>query len=457
MVYNFETAAYETSIGEISMPVKTKYGYHLVQVNDKREAVGKVKVAHIMFKTGKGADRNRVNEAREKITKVMDLLKKGDDFSDIAERFSEDRATAVKGGNLPIFGVGKYDAQFESIAFSLNNIGDFSDPFLTDYGWHILMLKAKYPIGEFSDIEPELRKMIEKDSRGELSQRSLYEKLHNTYKVTNMSSEYSSFRKGAAFKVEEGRFVISSVNNTTLFTIDGVAISVHDFSEYIIENQVLGSNIDQMYLDFVNNRLLAYEDSKLDEKYPEYKALLKEYREGILLFDLTNKKVWTKAVEDSVGLKNFFIDNNSSYTWPERVDATIYHCIDLATAKKVKRSIYKKNRGNITNEEILKVINTNSPLSLQINSNIFEKGDNEHIDNVDWNVGVSKDIVLKDGSYILIDIKEVLSPTLKELHETRGKVISDYQNALEKEWLSQLKSKYSVKINMELLESLIEL
>ena len=94
---------------------------------------------------------------------------------------------------------------------------------------------------------------------------------------------------------------------------------------------------------------------------------------------------------------------------------------------------------------------------MQINSNIFEKGDNEHIDNVDWNVGVSKDIVLKDGSYILIDIKEVLSPTLKELHETRGKVISDYQNALEKEWLSQLKSKYSVKINMELLESLIEL
>ena len=193
MVYNFETAAYETSIGEISMPVKTKYGYHLVKVNDKRDAVGKVNVAHIMFKTGKGADKNRVNEAREKITKVMDLLKKGDDFSDIAERFSEDRATAVKGGNLPIFGVGKYDAQFESIAFSLNNIGDFSDPFLTDYGWHILMLKEKYPIGEFSDIEPELRRMIDKDSRGELSQKALYEKLNNTYNYSYSVVSFNFF------------------------------------------------------------------------------------------------------------------------------------------------------------------------------------------------------------------------------------------------------------------------
>ena len=456
MVYDFETAAYATAIGEISMPIKTKYGYHLIQVNNKRDAVGQVKVAHIMFKTGQGADENKINEAQDKVNKAMELLKNGEDFADVAERFSEDRSTAVKGGSLPGFGVGKMVPEFESIAFSLNKIGDISAPFLTDFGWHIVKLIEKTPIAEFSEMESDLKRMIEKDSRGELSQKALYEKLNNSYKVSKKVTEYNTFKKAAALKVAEGNFVVSSVNNAPLLTFDGVTFSVNDFAEYILKNQSLGSDIDQMYIDFVNEQLLAYEDSKLEEKYPEYKALLKEYREGILLFDLTNKKVWTKAVEDTIGLQAFFGANQSSYNWPDRVDATIYTCINYATAVKVKRNIYKKNRGKITDAEILKKINTNAPLSLQINTKKFAKGENEYIDNLAWKVGLAKDIVLKDKSYILIDIHQVLPSGVKELNETRGKVISDYQNALEIEWLANLKSKYSVKINTEVLHSLIK-
>ena len=456
MVYDFETAAYATAIGEISMPIKTKYGYHLIQVNNKRDAVGQVKVAHIMFKTGQGADENKINEAQDKVNKAMELLKNGEDFADVAERFSEDRSTAVKGGSLPGFGVGKMVPEFESIAFSLNKIGDISAPFLTDFGWHIVKLIEKTPIAEFSEMESDLKRMIEKDSRGELSQKALYEKLHNTYKVSKKVTEYNTFKKAAALKVSEGNFVVSSINNAPLLTFDGVTFSVNDFAEYILKNQSLGSDIDQMYIDFVNEQLLAYEDSKLEEKYPEYKALLKEYREGILLFDLTNKKVWEKAVEDTIGLQDFFGANQSSYIWPDRVDATIYTCINYATAVKVKRNIYKKNRGKITDAEILKEINTNAPLSLQINTKKFVKGENEYLDNIVWKAGLAKDIVLKDKSYILIDIHQVLPSGVKELNETRGKVISDYQNALEIEWLANLKSKYSVKINTEVLHSLIK-
>ena len=456
MVYDFETAAYATAIGEISMPIKTKYGYHLIQVNNKRDAVGQVKVAHIMFKTGQGADENKINEAQDKVNKAMELLKNGEDFADVAERFSEDRSTAVKGGSLPGFGVGKMVPEFESIAFSLNKIGDISAPFLTDFGWHIVKLIEKTPIAEFSEMESDLKRMIEKDSRGELSQKALYEKLHNTYKVSKKVTEYNTFKKAAALKVAEGNFVVSSVNNAALLTFDGVTFSVNNFAEYILKNQSLGSDIDQMYIDFVNEQLLAYEDSKLEEKYPEYKALLKEYREGILLFDLTNKKVWEKAVEDTIGLQAFFGANQSSYNWPDRVDATIYTCINYATAVKVKRNIYKKNRGKITDAEILKEINTNAPLSLQINAKKFVKGENEYLDNIVWKVGLAKDIVLKDKSYILIDIHQVLPSGVKQLNETRGKVISDYQNALEIEWLANLKSKYSVKINTEVLHSLIK-
>jgi peptidyl-prolyl cis-trans isomerase SurA len=211
-----------------------------------------------------------------------------------------------------------------------------------------------------------------------------------------------------------------------------------------------------MYISFVDAQLLAYEESQLEIKYPEYKALLKEYREGILLFDLTNAKVWKKAVEDTVGLQNYYNANSSNYMWPSRVNATIYSCVDLATAKYVKRAIYKKHRGGITDADILTKANTNIPLSLQIQTKKFAKGENVYIDDVDWEIGISGDIKTKDGGFIIIDIHEVLLAGVKKLNETRGKVISHYQNALESEWLDVLHKTYSISINKEVLYSLIK-
>ena len=233
-------------------------------------------------------------------------------------------------------------------------------------------------------------------------------------------------------------------------------ISVNDFAKYILESQSKGNrDIDQMYIDFVNARLLNYEESKLEDNYPEYKALLQEYKEGILLFDLMNKKVWTKAVEDTIGMQAFLplID---LHIFGLRVDATIYVCANLETAKKVRRNIYKKNRGNITDEEILALVNTNSKSNLNIDRKRFVIGENKHIDYIDHKVGISKDIVLEDGSYILINIHALLPQDFKKLNETRGKVIADFQKLLEKEWLVDLKSKYSVKINKKALYSLIK-
>jgi len=439
----------------ILKPVRTKYGFHLIKVNDKRKAVGQVKVAHIMFKTGLGADENKLNQANEKINKALQLLNKGEDFADVAERFSEDRSTAVKGGELPAFGVGKMVPEFENNAFELKSIGDISVPFRTEYGWHIIKLIGKEEMLSFDELKVELKRKIEKDSRGDLSKKALYEKLNDTYKVINKPAVYASFRKGAVNSVASATFEKVN-NNQTLATIDGKSVSVNKFSEYILAYQSLGSDIDDMYIDFVNEELLAYEESKLEEKYPDYKALLQEYREGILLFDLTNKKVWAKAVEDTLGLQAFYDANKSNYTWGKRLDATIYSCIDLTTAKKVKREIYKKNRGTITNADILVKINKDDALSLQIESNKFVKGANKNVDAIKWKTGISKDIVLENGSYIIIDVHEVLESGAKELSESRGKVISDYQTALENDWIASLKAKYAVTIHTEVLHSLVK-
>ena len=454
MVYDFETAAYKTEIGEISMPVKTKYGYHIIKVTDKREAVGEVKVAHIMFKSGQGADEKKLNEAKDNINKVVELLSKGEEFADVAERFSEDRSTAVKGGSLPAFGVGKMVPEFEMVAFGLKDVGDISAPFRTEYGWHIITLLERKGFPEFEEVKADLKRKIERDSRGELSKQALYAKLHKTYKVVNKPATYTAFRKGAANAVALGTFSTSKEHTATIVTINGKVVAVSSFVNYILLNQTAGSNIDAMYTAFVNKELLAYEESQLETKYPEYKALLQEYREGILLFDLTNAKVWTKAVEDTIGLQKFYTENISNYVWENRADATVYSCIDLTTAKHVKKAIYKKHRGNITDAEMLIVANTDSPLSLQISTKKFVKGENEYVDAVEWKAGIAGDIKTKDGSYIIVDIHEVLASGVKELNDTKGKVISDYQNTLEAEWIASLKVKYSVSINKEVLYTL---
>lgn len=465
MVYNFETAAYNTAVGDISMPIRTKYGYHLIKVNDKRPAVGNVQVSHIMFKTGKGADENKINEAYQKAVNAMDLLINGDDFSDVAERFSEDKKTAVKGGVLPEFGVGKMVPEFEKEAFVLQNIGDISNPFKTDFGWHIIKLIDRKSIPVFSDLEAELRSKIDRDSRSQLSTQALYEKLRTEYKVINKPSVYSDFRRKSNAAIQNGIFKIESFDKSELLTIDGVSILVNEFAEYIIKNQTKNKDIDQMYIDFVNTKLVSYEDSKLEEKYSEYKAILNEYREGILLFDITSDNVWNKAIQDTLGLNFYYNMLSYRYTWPERLNATIYNCIDKKTASKVIKNITNKNKkslgwtmsnrsSNYSVEELLKLCNSESPLSLQVENNKFTKGENKFIDEVIWKNGNIKQIKLDNDSYVIIEVHDVLSSSEKTLDETKGKVISDYQAFLEKIWIFNLRQEYYVDINFNTLYSL---
>ena len=458
MVYDFETAAYTTDINDISKPVKTKYGYHIIKVNDKRKAVGERKVAHIMFKTGKNAKPDKILDAQNKINKTYELLKNGDRFAEVAERFSEDRSTAVKGGVLPPFGVGKMVSEFETQSFKLNSPGDFSEPFKTDFGWHIVMLLEDYPIVLNDDLYLKVKTGIERDSRSKLSSEYMAKKLKDQYKVNVYKENFNSLRRAAVKDVKntswDGRNALDL--DKPLFKIESMIFYQNDFTDYILKNQKNNNSFDDLYLDFLDKSLFVYEESQLENKYPEFKILLNEYREGILLFDLTNKNVWKKAVEDSLGLIKYFSDNSEKYQWKERLNASIYTCIDLSAAKKVKSLLYKLNRGSIDNSVILEKVNKDSPLNLDIKTNNYLRGENKYIDMISWKKGISKDIVADDGSYIIINVKDVLSAGNMTLDSVKGKVISDYQKFLDNQWILYLRDKYKYSVNKDLLYSLIK-
>ena len=464
MVYPFESAAYNTEIGNISNPVRTRYGYHLIKVNEKRKAIGEVKVAHIMFKLTKDASNEQIEISKTKIEKISEKLKIGEDFGELAKQFSEDRATAVKGGALPLFGVGKMVKEFEDIAFSLHYSGEISIPFRTDFGWHIVKLLEKKPIPSFEEIKDQLKKKVHQDSRNDLRDKALISKIKEEYNFKAYTSRLNEISKHVDESLAKGDWTSEKANllKKDLFILNGKHYTQKDFVSYILSNQIEVKDNYQTYFynlynTFIDETCLNYENSRLEQKYPEFKALLQEYTDGILLFDLMDDMVWTKAIKDTIGLQNFFENNQNSYLWGERVEAKIYTCIDEKVAKRTLYQIKKRHRMTyITDEDILEKVNYSSPLNLQITTKKFSKDENEYISDAGWKVGTSNFIKGKDGSIIIVDILEIIPSQKKELSETKGKVISDFQDYLEKNWLVELKRKYEVKVNKDVLHSLIQ-
>lgn len=452
MVYPFESAAFNTKVGEVyPTPVKTRYGYHIIKVTDRRKALGKVQAAHILIQDIAGPKKiDNKNKAGE----IYNEIKNGLDFATAARRYSDDKSSAKNGGELPAFGSGKMVEEFEEVAFSLEE-GEVSLPFRTNYGWHIVKLIKKMPVGSFEDLETLLKRRVARDERAKQTEQSFVEKLKKEYNFKAYSKNLKALTRVVDNRVFEGDWVKPQRKMTKpLATWDGGQVTQDDLL-FHIENiqrkapkEDMSIFINHFYNEYLNDQLIAFEDSKLEEKYPAFKALMKEYRDGILLFDLTNKMVWNKAVEDTVGLKEYFENNRDLYQWKERANARIFMSSNPKLLKKAAKKA-KKVKGV---EEVIAAFNTDSDLTVRGKQELEERGDNEYLDAVEWKLGAS-DVKEKNGEYFVVYFDEVLEPTAKELNETKGAVISGYQTYLEKEWLSELRKRFIVDVNKDVLYS----
>lgn len=454
MVYPFETAAYTTKVGEISMPVRSRFGYHIIKVKDRRKAQGEVMVAHIMVKTPPSMNKEDSLNAFTKITEIHNKLKAGSKFEELATQFSDDKASAKKGGELPWFGTGKMPPEFEKASFGMKNKGDFTEPMRTKYGWHIIKLMDTRGLVSFEEMKNELKAKVTKDSRSQAGRTSLIAKLKAEYKFKDNVKLRDEFYKVMDTTVFDGRWEVSKAAalKKPVFTLNDKTFTQTDFANYIASHQSKRAKTDpkmvvnQLYAQWVDESVIAYEEAKLDQKYPEFKALMQEYRDGILLFELTDEKVWSKAVKDSVGSKAFYEKNKTNYMWDERAEATVYTTADEKIAKQV-RSLMKKKK---TEKDILAEVNKTSQLNLQAESRIFNKGENEFVDK-NWNPGVSMDTKNKEGKTVIVVTHKLLKPEPKSYQDSKGMVTADYQAWLEKEWIASLKAKYPVVIDQTVL------
>ncbi|WP_310392453.1 peptidylprolyl isomerase [Hymenobacter sp.] len=357
MVYPFETAAYKTPVGQVSAPVRTRFGYHVIKVNDRRAAQGEIKVAHLMIRMNANAAKTDSLTAKKKIDELASRLRKGENWDKLVAQFSEDAGSAANGGELPPFGTGRMIPSFEEVAFKLQKPGDLGGPVQTPYGWHVIKLIERQPVAKFADVEPTLKSKVAKDSRSELNKAAFLKRVRQEDQFVEVpaAKAYAFSKADTALVAGRYKYVAPAAagkpakgaanDNSALFTIKGKAYPVKDFLTYAQQNQRPRTGaqptfaMQQLYDQYVEQSLTEFEKNSLETKYEDYRMLVKEYRDGILLFQLMDEKVWSKAIEDTVGLKKYFAENQAKYQWEPRVQGTVVSAATPALLARVQKEL----------------------------------------------------------------------------------------------------------------------
>ncbi|MCB9252191.1 MAG: peptidylprolyl isomerase [Flavobacteriales bacterium] len=448
MIYPFESMAFNTPKGEISEVFRTSFGYHILKVNDRRKSAGEIKVAHIMIRFNNDSE---VAAAKDKIFAVYKQLKEGKSFDEMVKLYSEDYSNKSKGGEMNWFkSTGQLPVDFKEAAFALKNIGDYSEPVKTDFGWHIIKKLDQREIPSLEEQRDAIKYKVSRDERSRKSNSVVIERIKKSNNYKLQAKEPSKFISTLDTSLLRGAWVpkAKSKTETTLFTIADQKYTYSDFSDYISDVQTPKKSGNLEYIGneyfnaFVEKMNFAYEEDHLEEKYLDFKYLMKEYRDGILLFELTDQMVWSKSVEDTTGLKAFYEQNKNKYMWGRRAEAAIFDCGSDKIAKSVKKMI-KKNKPDSL---IYKKVNSKDPLAVSITRDKFEKGKNVTIDNLEWKPQLTT-IPMSEGKVKLVKIYQILEPSPKQLNDIMGVATSDYQSYLEDAWIKELKSKYPVSIN----------
>ncbi len=455
MVYPFESGVYNTEVGGISMPVRSSFGYHIIKLNSKTPASGLIRAAHIFLAVDpKDPDKNDSLVKIKAQNIYNEVINDDKNWTDYVRRYSDDKGTINNNGVLSPFRVNQIVPEFISVVKSLEP-NQISEPVKTDFGYHIIKLVGSTTPGTFEQEEGKIRERVERDMRGQLSEEIAMRRImkDNNFKENNKVKD--AFIATIDSTIIEGQYQAAENVNTksVIFSTKDKSWTVQDFVEFIYKNQkrqgflTPGAYAYQLYDKYLQQEVFAYEDSKLEEKYPDFKALVQEYHDGILLFSLMENEVWNKAVEDTLGLQDYYERNKESYMWNDRVRAMVVTCQRKDNVEEIKNLMVE----GIEIDSLRTYVKENKSQA-SVRYSFYQKGDNVNVDATQWTEGtIAVYPSAVDNSTQIVKIIEVRQPEPKTFKEARGLVTSGYQAELETQWLEQLREKYSVTVDEKLL------
>jgi peptidyl-prolyl cis-trans isomerase SurA len=462
MVLPFENAVYHLHIGELSLPVRSRYGYHIIRLNGERPSLGEIKLSHIMIRANRNDKKEILDKAKEKIDSCYQLLKSGSSFSDVAKKYSEDAGSAQSGGQMRWLRSGALPQEIEDIVFNLKDSGSYTTPVQSDYGWHIFRLDGKRPVASFNQMKSQLEQRIMADERGKISSESFLNALIKEYGLKQYPENISVLATLMDSSVYSGNWnsAIAGDLIEPVFTIDKREFTQNDLARYIVQtkqyrqNETLSDIVNRKCKELINKELIAFEKENLEKKYPEFRYLMEEYHDGILLFNIMDVMVWNKAISDTSGLRIYFDQHREDYRWKERADVSVYSLHDGSRLKLTRKLAGKRAKVNWPAAEMIKMICKQDTLPcVEIADHQYEKGESLPDHGFEWKKDFMK--IVQDGTQIkVIYVNALLPPALKAFNEVRGQVTADYQNFLDKQWIETLRAKYPVVINYTVLNQI---
>lgn len=458
MVYPFENGVYNTEPGKISMPVRSDFGYHIIKLNSKTPACGAIKAAHIFL----ALDPNDPNRSDSLLAiKAQNIYKEisadGKNWNEIVKKYSDDDGTKNNGGLLTPFRVSNIVPEFIDVIKN-SEPEEISEPVKTSYGYHIIKFINSTPPAAFEFEEKKIKERVERDMRGQLSEEIAMKRILKNNNFKENTEVKDDFINTIDSTIIQAKYKISENVDPSqkLFSINDKEYKLQEFVDYIYKNQKKQGFLTpaayayQLYEGFLQEKVFEYEDANLENKYPEFKALVQEYHDGILLFSLMESQVWNKAAQDTVGLMEYYERNKTNYMWSDRVKALVVSCHRKNNVDEIKamveeglladtlRSYFKENKSQATAKTIF-----------------FQKGDNVNIDATPWVEGTIKVYPSTvDNTTQIIRILEVRKPEPKSFKEAKGIVTSGYQAEIEAQWLQQLETQHAVKVNEKLLSKI---
>lgn len=464
--YEIEKAVYSAKVGDVIGPVRSNTGYHLLRVNAARPARGEIEVNQILIRKGDSPDKYAQKKMRA--DSAYNALVAGEKWETVCLTYSEDKTTAPKGGYLGFFGINRYQRVFEDAAFGLQNDGDYSKPVETTLGWHIIQRKSRRPLASFDQLKRGLAERVKRDSRSESAKQSMIARIKKEGKYTENQKVFAAWSakqvdtvfhtfkwKPDAAKSQE---VLFSYGQDKVFTV----ADFEDYCQRAGRDRMRGAGypvqetINKLYKSWGDETAMSFEESQLDKKYPEFKSLMREYEEGILLFEALKLNVWDRANTDSVGLQKYYEEElKMKYRWNERARVTFYtlKTDDPKVLAKIRELAAKKPAA-----DVLKKFNKKGkPEVVTVMEKLYEKDKNKDLGAL-WKGGdmteAKTDAGTKTASFLKIE--EIVPPTTKALSEARGYAVADYQDFLEKKWIKDLRKEYPVVVDESVLRSLIK-